>query len=152
MSLTEIMLVIAIIALLATLAVPNFRTARRRAMNARFVNDLRILTDSVFEQYAIEKGDYPPDSAPGVMPPEVVAYMARRVDWEDGPTIGGQWDWDRAPARGAVVHGVYAALSIVNVSRTSAQMRELDGEFDDGSLLTGRFRQTVSGYMYILEE
>jgi hypothetical protein len=30
-------------------------------------------------------------------------------------------------------------------------MRELDGEFDDGNLLTGMFRQTPTGYMQIME-
>ena len=152
MTLIEIMIVVAIIGLLATLAMPSMRNARQRAQNARFINDLRILSDTVFETYAIQKGDYPPDAPVGVTPPEVVDYMARRVDWEDGPSIGGEWDWDRAATRADEIHGVYAGISIVGVDRTSAQMRELDGQFDDGNLLAGRFRATAIGYIYVLDD
>jgi len=151
LTLIEMMIVVTIIGLLATLAMPNFRKARARAQDARFVNDLRILSDAVLEQYAIENGDYPPDAAAGVIPSGTLPYMARRVDWEDGPPIGGQWDWDRANTRAEKINGVYASLEVVGVSRTAAQMREIDEHIDDGNLLTGRFRQTADGYMQVLE-
>lgn len=148
----EIMIVVSIIGLLATLAVPSYRKARMHAMNARFINDMRILSDNVFEQYAIEQGNYPPDEPAGVLPPTIAPYMPRRVKWTDGCPIGGAWDWDRAPTRADKVHGVYAGISIVGVNRTSAQMRDLDGQCDDGNLATGMFRQTGTGYIRILEK
>ncbi len=147
----EIMIVVTIIGLLATLAVPHFRKIRRRAQDAAFINNLRILSDSVFEQYAIEHGGYPADAPPGVIPAGVEPYMARRVDWENGTPIGGQWNWDRGATRADKINGVYASIEAVGVGRTSEQMRELDGECDDGNLLTGMFRQTPSGYMQIME-
>jgi prepilin-type N-terminal cleavage/methylation domain-containing protein len=151
LTLTEMMIVVAIIGLLATLAMPNFRKARLRAQNARFVNDLRILTGPVLEQFAIENGDFPPDAAPGIIPTGIAPYMARRVDWEDGTPIGGEWDWDRAATRADKINGVYASLEAIGVGRTTAQMRDIDEEIDDGNLLTGLFRQTADGYMQILE-
>ncbi|MDP6631058.1 MAG: type II secretion system protein [Kiritimatiellia bacterium] len=147
----EIMIVVTIIGLLATLAVPHFRKIRRRARNAVFINNLRILSDSVFEQYAIENGGYPADAPPGVIPAGIQPYMARRVHWEEGTPIGGQWNWDRGATRTDKINGVYASIEAVGVSRTADQMRELDGEFDDGNLLTGMFRQTPTGYMQIME-
>jgi type II secretory pathway pseudopilin PulG len=152
MSLIEIMIVVTVIGLLATLAIPNFRKARARAQNARFINDLRILTDSVFEQYAIENGDYPSDAAPGVVPTGVAPYLASRFDWADGTPIGGEWNWDRANTRAEKVNGAYASLEAVGVSRTSAQMRDIDEQIDDGDLLSGLFRQTAAGYTQILEK
>jgi prepilin-type N-terminal cleavage/methylation domain-containing protein len=52
-TLVEIMIVVAIIALLAAIAVPNFLRARKRSQATRILNDLRLL-DSAQDQYAIE--------------------------------------------------------------------------------------------------
>jgi prepilin-type N-terminal cleavage/methylation domain-containing protein len=52
-TLVEIMVVVAIIALLASIAVPNFLRARKRSQATRILEDLRII-DSAVDQYAIE--------------------------------------------------------------------------------------------------
>jgi prepilin-type N-terminal cleavage/methylation domain-containing protein len=52
-TLVEIMIVVAIIALLAAIAVPGFLRARKRAQGSRILNDLRLI-DSAVDQYAIE--------------------------------------------------------------------------------------------------
>src|SRR5476651_2444531 len=52
-TLVEIMIVVAIIALLAAIAVPNFLRARKRSQATRILEDLRML-DSAMDQYAIE--------------------------------------------------------------------------------------------------
>src|ERR1700710_2085298 len=52
-TLVEIMIVVAIIALLASIAVPGFLRARKRAQASRILNDLRLI-DSALDQYAIE--------------------------------------------------------------------------------------------------
>ena len=52
-TLVEIMIVVAIIALLASIAVPGFMRARKRAQATRILNDLRIL-DGAIDLYAIE--------------------------------------------------------------------------------------------------
>ena len=52
-TLVEIMIVVAIIALLAAIAVPGFMRARKRSQASRILNDLRII-DSALDQYAIE--------------------------------------------------------------------------------------------------
>ena len=52
-TLVEIMIVVAIIALLAAIAVPNFLRARKRSQATRVLEDLRML-DSACDQYAIE--------------------------------------------------------------------------------------------------
>src|SRR3954449_3309241 len=51
--LVEIMIVVAIIALLASIAVPGFLRARKRSQASRIINDLRLI-DSAIDQYAIE--------------------------------------------------------------------------------------------------
>src|SRR6059058_1211664 len=52
-TLVEIMIVVAIIALLAAIAVPGFLRARKRAQASKILNDLRLI-DSAIDQYAIE--------------------------------------------------------------------------------------------------
>lgn len=62
-TLVEIMIVVAIIALLAAIAVPNFLRARERGQATTILNDARLL-DAAVDQYAIEqnkKGTDPAD-------------------------------------------------------------------------------------------
>ena len=52
-TLVEIMIVVAIIALLASIAVPNYLRARKRSQATRILEDLRVL-DNATDEYAIE--------------------------------------------------------------------------------------------------
>jgi prepilin-type N-terminal cleavage/methylation domain-containing protein len=52
-TLVEIMIVVAIIALLAAIAVPNFLRSRKRSQATQVLEDLRII-DGAVDQYAIE--------------------------------------------------------------------------------------------------
>jgi prepilin-type N-terminal cleavage/methylation domain-containing protein len=52
-TLVEIMIVVAIIALLASVGIPGFLRARKRSQASRIINDLRLI-DSAVDAYAIE--------------------------------------------------------------------------------------------------
>ena len=52
-TLVEIMIVVAIIALLAAIAVPGFLRARKRSQATTILNDARVI-DGAIDQYAIE--------------------------------------------------------------------------------------------------
>lgn len=52
-TLIEIMIVVAIIALLVAIALPNFQRARKRAQASRILNDLRVV-DYALDRWAIE--------------------------------------------------------------------------------------------------
>ena len=54
-TLVEIMIVVAIIALLAAIAVPGLLRARKRSEASKILNDLRLI-DGAVDQYAIETG------------------------------------------------------------------------------------------------
>jgi prepilin-type N-terminal cleavage/methylation domain-containing protein len=54
-TLVEIMIVVAIIALLAAIAVPGFLRSRKRSQASKILNDLRMI-DAAVDQYAIETG------------------------------------------------------------------------------------------------
>ena len=61
-TLVEIMIVVAIIALLAAVAVPNFLRARKRSQATRILEDLRVL-DYSLERWAMEKNKTRGDAA-----------------------------------------------------------------------------------------
>ncbi len=62
-TLVEIMIVVAIIALLAAIAVPGFLRARKRSQASRIINDLRLI-DAAVDQYAIENNKQTGASVP----------------------------------------------------------------------------------------
>ena len=72
-TLVEIMIVVAIIALLASIAVPGFLRARKRSQASKIINDLRMI-DSAIDQYAIENNKKAGDP---VGTADWTAYMKR---------------------------------------------------------------------------
>ncbi len=70
-TLVEIMIVVAIIALLAAIAVPGFLRARKRSQASRILNDLRLI-DAAVDQYAIENNK---SSATAVNVTDWTAYL-----------------------------------------------------------------------------
>ena len=62
-TLVEIMIVVAIIALLAAIAVPGFLRARKRSQASKIINDLRMI-DGAVDQYAIENNKGTGDTVP----------------------------------------------------------------------------------------
>ena len=135
------MIVVSIIALLAVIAVPSFLRARQRSQNSKFINALRIAMDSIDTYAAENAGRYPPDTGRGVVPPTLASYLDPTLNWSGRTPIGGQWDWDFD------VFNSRAAISVVTPNADVEQLREIDRQFDDGDLSTGRF-QSKGGDRY----
>ena len=153
-TLLEIMIVVSIIGLLAVITIPATMKARLLSQNAVFKNDLRRLSGDVFDLYALDNGDFPPDALVSTMPTGTVTYLPKQFDWTERTPIGGQWDWDRAANRSLKIHGgiCYASITIIAPGRTSSQMSDIDAEIDDGDLNAGTFRSIGGGnYALILE-
>ena len=70
-TLVEIMIVVAIIALLATIAIPNFMRARVRSQATACKQDLRIV-DAAIDQWAMEKNHKNGDT---VVVADLAAYV-----------------------------------------------------------------------------
>ena len=70
------MIVVAIIALLASIAVPGFLRARKRSQASRIINDLRLI-DSAVDQYAIETNKKSNDP---VLVADWTAYLKKGTD------------------------------------------------------------------------
>ncbi|MFT5241188.1 MAG: prepilin-type N-terminal cleavage/methylation domain-containing protein [Kiritimatiellia bacterium] len=154
MTILELMIVVSIIGLLSVIAIPAFLRVRLSSQNAVFKNDLRRLSGDIFDLYALDNGDLPPDAPMATMPTGTVTYLPKQFDWSERTSIGGNWDWDRAATRGTKIHGgaCYAAITIVNPGRTASQMEAIDAEIDDGDLNSSNFRSVgASTYIMIVE-
>ena len=72
-TLVEIMIVVAIVALLASIAVPGFMRARKRSQATQVINDLRMIASAV-DQYAVE---FSKMAGTPVDTPDWTAYMKK---------------------------------------------------------------------------
>jgi prepilin-type N-terminal cleavage/methylation domain-containing protein len=85
-TLVEIMIVVAIIALLASIAVPGFLRARKRSQASRVLNDLRLI-DGAVDQYAIETNKM---SGATVNTADWTNYLKKNTSlWNTGQNIFG---------------------------------------------------------------
>ena len=115
-TLVEIMIVVAIIALLAAIAVPNFLRSRRRAQATQVLQDLRLV-DAAVDQYAIENNK---SGTASVSWTDVRAYLKTGSRLETSGTagagadiIGNTIDIPRVDTAPQVPLATYNALSVV---------------------------------------
>lgn len=146
-TLVEILLAVAIISVLAAFLIPSVNLAVRSRQNAECARKLCAAVEA-FELYAEDKGGYPPNGQPGVIPPEMADYYFPyfKIDWWDaGTELGGSWDWN------VNENGIRFSVSINTPAKSQTQMEELDRLVDDGNLATGRFRKAGMQYHYVIE-
>src|SRR6516225_4498176 len=108
-TLVEIMIVVAIIALLAAIAVPNFLRARKRSQATRILEDLRII-DSAIDQYAIENNKAGGDPVAWTdiqlyLKTGSVLYSSGGTDLLGGQYNGGSFSVDSIPKLNATTFG-----------------------------------------------
>ena len=141
-TLVEIMIVVVIIGLLMSFAVPSVLKVFGTSKVNRFLNDVRIVTDA-FQIYALDNGVYPPDAGVGVIPDGMAGYL-REFPWDLATSIGGKWDWKN---EGGNVQGIVVTSPDVSMEI----LKKIDGAVDDGDLTTGMFRMVNSDCYYTLD-
>lgn len=100
-TLTEIMIVVSIVGLLSTMALPQVAKARKRAQAVATVNDLRIFEDAL-NLYAMERGNFPLRGFPdndfrlGEFPSPLDSYIDQKY-WLNGAPCGGVYYWSGVP-------------------------------------------------------
>jgi type II secretory pathway pseudopilin PulG len=143
-TLVEVMIVATTIALLAVIAVPAFFKARTSSQNSVFIANLR-LAKNAFIQYSFDnRGRYPPDVTPAIMPAGMTEYLGH-FPWTVPTTIGGYWDFDHGQ------FGTEAGVSVYEPTVPVGQMRQIDEMIDNGDLATGTFKARPAGYISIME-
>jgi prepilin-type N-terminal cleavage/methylation domain-containing protein len=142
-TLVEIMIVVAIIGLLATIAIPMFLKIQRASRNNRFISDVRTFAQA-FETYSLKNGTWPPITPPGTVPAGMSGELNESAWTTTKNSLGGQWVWTTGGTAAA-------AVGVVNITATDAEMTEIDAKFDDGDLTTGVFQKIGTRFYYILQ-
>ena len=140
-SLTEIMVVVTIISLLAAISLPTLKNVRRRTTATQIGNNLRTFS-AAFETYVHEMGTWPAETVAGVLPPEV-ANRINPTAWRAMTPLGGQYNWDNTQMHDGT--RFKAAIAISNTAAAPFVMdldliESIDRIIDDGNLATGNFR------------
>lgn len=140
-TLLELMIVVAIIGIIASLAVPAYQDYQTRAR----LSGLALQFDQmklILSIYAQETGEYPDDTH--IVPPPGAGLPGY---WLDETLLGGNFNWegpDNYP---------YAGIAILGATAPDHEIRIFDRIIDDGDLTTGRFRITDNGrHTFILDE
>jgi type II secretory pathway pseudopilin PulG len=86
------MVVVLIISVLATIALPSIIRVQRRTKTAAIQNDFRTFA-AAFDTYAQENGGWPAEAGSGVIP----TGMDQRLNvsaWQRKTPMGGNYDWE----------------------------------------------------------
>jgi prepilin-type N-terminal cleavage/methylation domain-containing protein len=144
-TLVEIMVVVVIIGLLASIAIAALSRVREKTENSTVANDLRTFS-AAFEQYSLENGVWPTNGDAGVVP----SGMEDRINgaaWRRGTPGAGRYDWEQG------TFGVTAAISLFGCNFSDTRLAQVDALIDDGNVNTGRFRKVGDGRpMFILQD
>jgi prepilin-type N-terminal cleavage/methylation domain-containing protein len=91
-TLVELMMVVLIISVLASIAIPSFIRVQRRTKSSTIANDFRTFA-AAFDTYAQELGTWPANGTAGTLP----AAMNNRINktqFQRKSPMGGQYKWN----------------------------------------------------------
>jgi prepilin-type N-terminal cleavage/methylation domain-containing protein len=145
-TLVEIVIVVVIIGLLATMAYPVFIQVKNHSQASRIANDFRAFS-GLFETYMLDNGVYPADASPGAIPTGMEDYI-KSSNWSEPSPIGGNYDWFY---NGVGSGGIVAAVSITSYTSGDDPISKLDEIMDDGNLGTGIIQKNGGAVIYIIE-
>ncbi|HZN54803.1 MAG TPA: type II secretion system protein [Candidatus Polarisedimenticolaceae bacterium] len=89
-TLLELLIVCAMIGVIMNIAIPGLYEGMYRAKASRIIEDYNMVRTMVHQHYA-DHSFYPPDTGPGVEPPELSPYIQNRLQWTHEDY---QYDWE----------------------------------------------------------
>ncbi|MBT7170748.1 MAG: hypothetical protein HN909_03150 [Phycisphaerales bacterium] len=137
------MIVVTLLAILSSIAISTFGDNRIFTRRVAFTTSLKVFERGFHAARIPNAGDFPPDSAPGVLPPRA-HWFIDRTSWESPTSVGGQWDWIRQE------YGIEAGIGVIGATASQEEMTEIDQLIDDGNLNSGFFQRLSGHYVYIL--
>lgn len=145
-TLIELMIVMLILGILASLVIARVRVATDDASRATFLTNIRAFAEAA-QRYRLATNEYLPETESGVVPVGFETYI-KPEGWVQRTPIGGMWDVEFN------TFGVTSALGI-HFTGTDAQpddvyMQEIDASMDDGDLTTGDFQKLAADRFYLI--
>ncbi len=141
----EVVVVITIIAVLAAMFVPRLASAESDTRILATADDLQKMA-KVFDYFKSSNGYWPPDTEAGVMPAEMRSAFKSGNPFMRSTPIGGVYNYENLKDSTTIFIAIHATDSVPLPDVIDAQL--LDEHIDDGSLATGNFRKTKTGYAF----
>lgn len=143
-TLVEVLIVVVILGILASVVIPSFANATEPTRQAAFVTNMQDFAEAA-QLHKIRKGDYPPDTTSGELPDGFDDLIDPR-DWIGPTPIGGVWDTEDVNGN----YGVGIHFDGTGETRDEAYMTQIDEIFDDGDLAAGMFQAAGEGRYYMI--
>ena len=145
-TLIEVLIVTAILGILASITVPNYRTKIGESREQGFIQQLRTNANAVQIHYA-RRSHFPDEAAAGVVPTTLTPYLQAGA-WDSPTPIGGRWRHVRS------LPGISSAIGVDfgTAAGPVDMLAGIDARFDDGDLATGRFQQFTPSTFYLILE
>jgi prepilin-type N-terminal cleavage/methylation domain-containing protein len=142
-TLVEVMIVVLIISLLATIAVPTVQNLQRKARTSAIQNDFRVFA-TAFDTYAQEYGTWPAETAAGVVPPEMAGRLNATAFTRTTP-MGGKYNWESNQTHFGTKYRAAIAISPTATAPLALDVQQftsLEQAIDGGTIdwLGGQFR------------
>ncbi len=143
-TLVEILIVVVILGILASIVIGQFGNASQDAARVAFATSLREYATAA-ERYRIDHAAFPGDGSSGQVPAGFEDYV--RAEQFQVPTpIGGVWDTEFNDNGVGFAVGVH--FDGTGETRDDTYMAAIDAMIDDGVLTSGSFRRLASGRYY----
>ena len=143
-SLIEVMIVLVVLGILASMVIPQFAAAENQAAQVVFARSVARFNEAA-QIYYTATGNYLEDSSSGVMPTGWEPYVDE-LSWTKATPIGGVWDFELNSY--GITSGFGVHFLDADENPGDAYMLEIDLLIDDGDLATGSFRKIDSDRYY----
>jgi general secretion pathway protein G len=143
-TLVEILIVVVILGILASIVIGQFGNASQDAARVAFATSLREYATAA-ERYRIDYTAYPGDGSSGQVVSGFEDYV-RAEQFQVATPIGGVWDTEFNDNGVGFAVGVH--FNGTGTTRDDAYMAAIDAMIDDGVLTSGSFRRLAAGRYY----
>lgn len=122
-TLVELLVVVSVIGVLASVALPKFLDVRRRAMATQLLGDFDVLRHAALSFY-VDSGYYPPEAGSAAMPRNLRAYLPNGFSMARA-----QWtmDYENWPLDRPLIKGVIGVSFTTPDTRLGATAMRLAG-------------------------
>jgi len=148
-TLVELMIVVAVIAVIVGIAVPAWMRARESAQKAGLINEIRNNSEA-FQTYATDHLNNLPPTADGfqIVPTGMASYLPQKNTWTTSPDGGGYWWWFNNTSRFPSLAQFNGFIALSKTGLSAQQIQDIDSLLDDGNLDTGSFKGTSDFLFY----
>jgi prepilin-type N-terminal cleavage/methylation domain-containing protein len=140
-TLIEILIVVVILGVLASVVIAQFSGVSDDAQRTAFITSGKTFVEAA-QRYYIDYGYFPND-APGRLPDGFGDYVTAH-QFEGVTPIGGLWDTAENAYGFRASLGVFYGAGAPSPHRDDDYMRLIDEAVDDGDLATGSFQKVAN--------